>query len=195
MLMNTKEVPGTRYTIRSGESEVRIAQSERVYYKIKNPFAKSHLKKHQAKCCLFEHIVHNLLFPECPLEFLGVAEENHEIRLVYRQKAVRSETRPTDADISSALEMKGLRPCERYCFGNELLFVTDVGQNGDNVLCDDDGVLCFIDPIIGFRPRLCEMIDGVFAMWLAGKSETIDEADDITKEERAFIESMIKPMV
>jgi len=32
--------------------------------------------------------------------------------------------------------------------------VTDVGQDGDNVLLDDDGILRFIDPIVGFKSLL-----------------------------------------
>ena len=194
-LIATDDVPGTRYTIRSGESEVRLVQKDRVYYKIKNSFAKSHLKKHSPKYALFEHIVHNILFPECVLDFVGIAEEMHEARLIYRQTAVKSWERPADAEIAARLAALGLSPAERYCFGNDLVFITDVGQDSDNVLKGVDGDLYFIDPIIGFRPRLCEMIDGVLAIWLVGKSETTDTADGITKEERAFIESMIKPMV
>ncbi len=37
-------VPGTRYTIRSEESEVRFLQDKQLYHKIKNPFAKIHVK-------------------------------------------------------------------------------------------------------------------------------------------------------
>ena len=74
-LLDASTVPGTRYTIRTGESEVRIVQKEQVYYKIKNPFAKMHLKKHPPEYVLCEHIVHNILFPDCRLEFLGVTED------------------------------------------------------------------------------------------------------------------------
>ncbi len=48
------EVPGTRYTIRTGESDVRMVQKDQVYYKIKNPFAKLHLKKHSPEHVLFD---------------------------------------------------------------------------------------------------------------------------------------------
>ena len=85
--VETKDVPGTRYTIRTGESEVRLVQKEGLYYKIKNPFAKLHLKRHSAEYVLFEHIVHNILFPDCWLEFLGIAEDYREARMVYRQRA------------------------------------------------------------------------------------------------------------
>ena len=144
------DVPGTRYTIRTGESEVRIVQTEQVYYKIKDPFAKMHLKRHPVECILLEHVVHNILFPDCRLEFVGVTEDFHKARLVLRQKAVRSESRPDDGQIARALGSLGLKPERRYEFGNEFVFVTDVGQDGDNVLLDDDNAIRFIDPIIGF---------------------------------------------
>ncbi len=153
-------VPGTRYTIRSGESEVRFLQDKQLYHKIKNPFAKIHVKRHSPEYVLFEHLVHNILFPDCRLEFLGIAEELREARLIYRQNAVRSETRPDDAQIADYLARElGLRPENRYAFGNEYVFVTDVGQDGDNVLVDDAGDLRFIDPIVGFKPPLLPLLD------------------------------------
>ena len=38
------------------------------------------------------------------------------------------------------------------------MFVTDVGQDGDNVLLDDDNAIRFIDPIIGFKPPLLQYL-------------------------------------
>ena len=154
LYLEAQAVPGTRYTIRTGESEVRLVQNEQVYYKIKNPFAKLHLKKHPAEYVLFEHLVHNILFPECRLEFMGVSSELHEARLVFKQAAVRSDTRPDDGQIAEDLKRRGLLPDGRYTFGNDYVFVTDVGQDGDNVLLDDEGQLRFIDPIIGFKKPL-----------------------------------------
>ena len=161
--IETKDVPGTRYTIRTGESEVRLVQKEGLYYKIKNPFAKLHLKRHPVEYVLFEHVIHNVLFPDCRLDFLGIAEDYHEARMVYRQKAVRSESRPDDKQIAECLGHMGLLPCGRYEFGNDFLFVTDVGQDGDNVLLDDDGAIRFIDPIIGFKPPLLPRLKGALA--------------------------------
>ena len=151
-------VPGSRYTIRTGESEVRMVQPEQVYYKIKNPFAKMHLKKHPIEYALFEHVVHNILFPDCRLEFIGVADDMHEARIVYRQNAVCSDTRPDDRQIEECLSEMGLQRKGRYSFGNDFVFVTDVGQDSDNVLLDDEGNLRFIDPIIGFEQPLCGLL-------------------------------------
>lgn len=191
--VETASIPGTRYTIRTGESEVRLVQREQVYYKIKNPFAKAHLKKHPIEFGLFEHIVHNILFPDCGLDLLGIAEDMHEARMVYRQKAVRSDMRPDDRQIAACLSEIGLQPEERYSFGNDFLFVTDVGQDGDNVLLDDDGMLRFIDPIIGFKQPLLNLLTSA----LEGGShinELLFAIYGITKSEQKFIESLIKPM-
>ena len=158
-LLEAKSVPGTRYSVRTGESEVRMVQREQMYYKIKNPFAKSHLKRHDIREVIYEHVIHNILFPETALQFLGVCEDGREARLIYSQKAVRTERRPTDEQIEKYLASLGLEREGRYEFGNEFLFVTDVGQDGDNVLLGDDDKLYFIDPIIGFKVPALELID------------------------------------
>lgn len=139
-------------------------QKGQVYYKIKNPYAKMHLKGHPPDFVLFEHVIHNILFPDCRLDFLGVAEDHHEARLVLRQEAVRADARPDDEQIAGYLHRLGLSPEGRYGFGNELVFVTDVGQDGDNVLLDDDGKLRFIDPIVGFKPPLLRRLSDISAL-------------------------------
>ncbi len=158
LYIDSKDVPGTRYSIRTGESEVRLVQRERVYYKIKDPFAKLHLKRHPPGFVAFEHLVHNILFPECRLELMGVSSEMNEVRLVFRQAAVCSDRRPDDGQIAEELARRGLRPEGRYAFASDFVFVTDVGQDGDNVLLDDDDRLRFIDPIIGFKPPLQDLL-------------------------------------
>ena len=39
--------------------------------------------------------------------------------------------------------------------------MTDVGQDGDNVLLDDNGELRFIDPILGFKQPLLQKLSAV----------------------------------
>lgn len=189
--MNASAVPGTRYTIRTGESEVRIVQKEQLYYKIKNPFAKLHLKKHSPEYVLFEHIVHNILFPDCRLEFLGVVEEFHEARLVFRQQAVRADTRPNDKQIAEYLGRLGLKPEGRYGFFNDYVIVTDVGQDGDNVLMDDNQHLRFIDPIIGFKEPLLSKLSSLLT-----SEEEIDnlvfDLYGLTPEEREIVKRGVK---
>ena len=52
-LLESKSVPGTRYSVRTGESEVRMVQRDQLYYKIKDPFAKSHLKRHDIRNAIY----------------------------------------------------------------------------------------------------------------------------------------------
>lgn len=158
LFINRKDVPGTRYSIRTGESEVRLVQRDQVYYKIKDPFAKLHLKRHPPEYAIFEHLVHNILFPDCRLDLVGVSSEMDEVRLVLRQAAIRSDRRPDDRQIADDLACRGLRPEGRYAFANDFVSVTDVGQDGDNVLLDDEDRLRFIDPIIGFKKPLQELL-------------------------------------
>ena len=79
--------------------------------------------------------------------------------MIYCQNAVRTERRPNDEQIEKHLASMGLTREGRYAYGNELLFVTDVGQDGDNVLLGDDDKLYFIDPIIGFKVPARELIN------------------------------------
>ena len=185
--VDVAKVPGTRYTIRTGESEVRLVQKEQVYYKIKDPFAKLHLKKHPPEYVLFEHVVHNILFPDCRLEFLGVAENLHEARLVFRQKAIRADVRPDDNQIAEYLCRLGLSPDGRYAFGNDYVFVTDVGQDGDNVLLDDNGQLRFIDPILGFKQPLLQKLSAALADE-AEISSLVYKLYSLTDDEIAIVE-------
>ena len=125
------------------------------------------------------------MFPNCRLDFLGVAEDLHEARLVFRQNAVRSDARPDDRQIAAELLLLGLRAEGRYSFGSDYVSVTDVGQDGDNVLLDDDGNLCFIDPIIGFKPRLLQPLLSALADDLAVK-ELVYAVCSITDAERTL---------
>lgn len=52
----------------------------------------------------------------------------------------------------------GLTIEDRYFFGNEVLAVTDVGEHGDNVLVNDNGEVCFIDPLIRLKKPAREVI-------------------------------------
>ena len=161
--LDPASIAGHRISKRTGESEVYWCADDKVYLKVKNPFAKLHLKKHPATEVLYEHIVHNILFPETRLEFLGVTEQMREARLVFRQNAVCADHLPDDSQIAASLGALGLSPQGRYAFGNDLLFVTDVMASSDNVLLGDNGELYFIDPIIGFLKPAHEVVAGLLA--------------------------------
>jgi len=133
---------------RTGESSVLWNRRENAFYKVKNPDAKRPIKRTSNIDWPYEHIIHNILFPECAYEFVGVTEEFGELRIVLKQQAVSTESFPDSERIVKALAERGLYPEDRYFFGDGIVSVTDVGEHGDNVLLGDDGKIYFIDPLI-----------------------------------------------
>ena len=142
----------------SGESAVYFDAKAGVFTKVKNPAAKRVLKRTSPSDWLYEHIIHNILFPESRYEFKGVTEELREVRLVLVQKGVSAVKRATDKQVESIMGRMGLTLEDRYFFGNEVLAVTDVGERGDNVLMADDGTIFFIDPLIRLKQPAKEVI-------------------------------------
>ena len=148
---------------RTGESEVYWNRSESAFYKVKNPDAKRPLKHTSESDWIYEHVIHNILFPECAYEFVGIALELGAIRVVLKQNAVRTEAFPTERQIEVLLAQRGLVREDRYFFGDGMVSVTDVGAHGDNVLLGDDGNVYFIDPLIRLGRSAEEVIE-----WLTG---------------------------
>ena len=144
---------------RTGESEVYWNKSENSFYKIKSPEAKRPLKHTGETDWVYEHIIHNILFPECAYELIGVTAKIREIRVVLKQRAVKTESFPTLQMIESALSSKGLVKEDRFFYGDGVVSVTDVGEHGDNVLLGDDGQVYFIDPLIRLHKPAEEVIE------------------------------------
>lgn len=150
-LGNLKRLP-------SGESTIYENSQQGIVYKVRNPFAKLHLKSHDVTNVLYEFIVHNLLFPETAYSFVGVSEDMDDLRFVLSQKFIFGTSVPTQKQIDEHLASLGLYPEERYYYGNEYLSVTDINATSDNVLLDENGHLLFIDPIIKMKRPALEVI-------------------------------------
>ena len=143
---------------RTGESEVYFNAAEHAYYKVKWPSAKAHIKRTSPRDWFYEHIIHNILFPNTVYDLIGITEEVGELKFILRQQEVQSESFPSDTQIAAHLAALGLHPEDHYFFGNDLLAVTDVSAQSDNVLLDDTGNLRFIDPLIRLKKPAQEII-------------------------------------
>ena len=142
---------------RTGESVVYIDKEAGKVTKVKDPYAKSAMKSGvQPEDAAFEHLVHNLLFPETAYSLEAISEEMGDVRIVLTQNYIQNYDQPTREQIAEALAARGLFPEDNYSFGNELVSVTDV--EGDNVLLGEDGTVYFIDPIIRFKKPLREIL-------------------------------------
>ena len=152
----TKTLTG-KYPKRTGESVVYIDTAAGKVTKVKDPYAKAAMKSGvQPEDAAFEHLVHNLLFPETAYTLEGISEEMGDVRIVLSQDFIQNYDQPTKEKIAEALAARGLFPEDNYSFGNELVSVTDV--EGDNVLLGEDGTVYFIDPIIRFKKPLREIL-------------------------------------
>ena len=144
---------GDRRVTPTGESIVFLSKDAVTYTKMKSPFAKAPLKHILPEDIIYEHLIHNILFPDTRYHFVGISEGQKGIRIVLQQRNVSCMFRvPTQKMIDDYLiHQLGLAKEDKYFYGNEYLAITDVSNVSDNVLCDEDGRLYFIDPIIRLK--------------------------------------------
>ena len=144
---------GDRRVTPTGESIVFLSKDAVTYTKMKSPFAKAPLKHILPEDIIYEHLIHNILFPDTRYRFVGISEGQKGIRIVLQQRNVSCMFRvPTQKMIDDYLiHQLGLAKEDKYFYGNEYLAITDVSNVSDNVLCDEDGRLYFIDPIIRLK--------------------------------------------
>ena len=148
---------GTQRMIPTGESVVFLSKDASVFTKMKSPFSKASFKQTHPADIIYEHLIHNMLFPNTRYRFIGISEDIKGIRIVLQQKNISAMFRvPTQQMIDDYLRNNlGLSKEDKYFYGNEYLAITDISNLSDNVLCDEDGRLYFIDPIIRLkRPAL-----------------------------------------
>lgn len=151
---------GDRKRLPSGESIVYLSEDGKTVTKIRNPFAKSTIKQMHAPDAIYEHLIHNLLFPDTRYHFEGISEDADGVRIILSQNYI-SDTfvAPTQEDIDRYLiDGLDLKIEDRYYYGNEYFAITDVSAEGDNVLTDGER-LYFIDPIIKLKRPAPEILE------------------------------------
>lgn len=156
---------GDRKRLPSGESIVYLSPDEQEVIKLRNPFAKSAIKQMHASDAIYEHLIHNILFPNTRYRFKGISEDIGGVRIVLFQRYISDVfTIPTQDEIDRYL-VEGLEfeKESRYFYGNDLIAVTDVFADGDNVLADGEN-LYFIDPIIKFKKPAPEVLEHYYKL-------------------------------
>lgn len=143
---------GDRKSLPSGESVVYLNADETVITKIRNPFAKATIKGLHSQDVIYEHLIHNILFPNTRYSFIGISEDIDGARVILQQEYFsRKFLTPSQRSIDDYLiGGLGLHIENRYYYANDYIAITDVSAEGDNVLSDGE-TLYFIDPIIKFK--------------------------------------------
>ena len=163
-LQDCARLYGERVMQPSGESIVYYNEKRRIYTKIKDPYAKAGIKKTLPEDAIYEHVIHNMLFPETAYRLIGVTEDIEGVRLILEQKAVRTtERRATSKQAQDFLKEKlslTEDTDELYMYGNSDIAITDINaEDSDNVLLGEDERIYFIDPLIRLKRPAWEIVD------------------------------------
>ena len=161
---------GDRKRRPSGESIVYLVKNAESVVKVRNPFAKNAIKQLHAQDIIYEHLVHNVLFPNSRYRFIGIGEDVDGVRVILSQRYLADMFAiPSQEDIDRYLvERLGLKPENRYFYGNDYLAVTDVSADSDNVLTDGEK-LFFIDPIIKMKRPATEILSYYYELMPNGR--------------------------
>ena len=155
---------GDKRTTSSGESIVYLSLDGLTFTKLKSPFTKSAIKNTSPYDVIFEHLIHNILFPTTRYRFIGITDDNGELRLVLQQDNIqRIFCIPSQKVINNFLTGElHLSREDAYFYGNDFYAITDVSAESDNVLCDENGQLFFIDPIIKLKKSAVEVLNYLY---------------------------------
>lgn len=155
---------GDKRSVATGESIVYLSKDERTYTKMKSPFAKAPIKRICPNDIIYEHLIHNILFPSTRYRFVGISEDINGIRIVLQQEnIIDAYVVPTQKSIDDYLfSVLNLSKEDKYFYGNDYYAITDVSSLSDNVLCGEDGRLYFIDPIIRLKRPATDVLDYLY---------------------------------
>ena len=145
-------IPGNTF-----ESEIYADIGNGRYIKVKDPFASEPMTQNAPADAIYQHIIHNIFFPEARYEFLGVSEKNGDVRILLAQEFVPAFKGATPEQAAKYLKKCGYSTADGYTFENEEVVVTDLEE--ENLLIDNNGNYHPIDPIIKYKVPAREIID------------------------------------
>lgn len=150
---------GTKKNTITRESTVYEDKEHGKHIKVKDPYALAVLKGNYPEDAIYEHIIHNLLFPDTRYTFMGISEDLGDVRFVLSQETVDAIRNATDKEVDAYMKRLGLRKADKYTYENDMVRVTDV--TGDNALVDKDGHVRFIDPVISLKVPARQILNEV----------------------------------
>lgn len=139
------------------ESEIYADIDNGRYVKFKDPFASESMTRNDPSDAIYQHLIHNIFFPEARYKFIGISEKNGDVRIVLAQDFVNSDRGATTEQSKSYLTNRGFSAVNDYKFENDDIVVTDLEE--ENLLIGDDGSYHPIDPIISNKKPAREIID------------------------------------
>ena len=146
----------------TNESRVYVNYARRKVYKVKDPFAASGLKENSPEDALYEHIIHNIFFPDTRYTLIGVTEEAGRLRFVLCQDYVESVRKLSAKESEKEMTLKGFSRKNAMFMENKYVKIADL--TGQNALIREDGTVAFVDPLISNKMPARKIIDEFFSM-------------------------------
>ena len=155
---------GDRKRLPSGESIVYVSQDEKSVVKVRNPFAKAAIKGLHPQDIIYEHLIHNILFPNTRYNFIGISEDIDGARIILGQPLIADNYVAPKQGVIDDYLVRGLdlKKEGAYFYSNDYIAITDVLSSGDNVISDGES-LFFIDPIIKMKRPAVEILDHYYS--------------------------------
>ena len=112
---------GDRKRDPSGESIVYFDSPNNRVVKVRNPLAKAAIKQLHPEDIIYEHLLHNLLFPDTRYQFIGISEDEDGVRIILSQPYIANQFMiPTDTLINRYLtEGLNLKKEDKVSSGNK----------------------------------------------------------------------------
>lgn len=184
---------GERNPRTSRESVVFRSPDGRQHIKVKDPYALTAIKGNNPEDAIFEHLIHNLLFPDTRYTFKGISEDLGDVRIILSQETVDAVRNATDEEVDKRMRDLGLRKTNPYTYENDIVRITDV--TGDNALVDSDGNVRFIDPVIGLKVPARDILDAIDAdqprFAISGDTRFVDIRGNAKSKSEAVTEALI----
>lgn len=137
-------------------SDDYIDTKNMLVYKVKDIFYYDKDKEHDPRYSIYEHLLHNILFPNVPYTFLGIGTIEGKPGLVFSQPYITDLQTSEMEDVQAYMKLLGLE----YDGYHPLTYTNDyisITAYSCDVLIDENNTLYFLNPIISFRKEPIEV--------------------------------------
>jgi len=123
--------------------------------KVKNPFAQCRVTLNPINEAIYQHIIHNIYFPETNYRLVGLTEINGTLRVVLEQDKVEKKRNCTEEEIGAYIRGKGFE-IDKWIYENDELKVVD--SYPSNAIVGTDDRLYVIDPMFQMKMKAVDII-------------------------------------
>ena len=123
--------------------------------KVKNPFAQCRVTFNPVNEAIYQHIIHNIYFPETNYKLVGFTEINSTLRVILEQDRVEKQRVCTKEEIEAHIHKKGFI-VDKWIYENDEVKIVD--SYPSNAIVGPDDRLYVIDPMFQMKMKAVDII-------------------------------------